>query len=69
MPSIDWLLHADHEVAPMCRSVTPAIQTCFAGLDMEEVEIKYQVGGGALAARKELVVWSGDQGAEPAGLC
>jgi hypothetical protein len=22
MPIIDWLLHADHEVAPMCRSVT-----------------------------------------------
>jgi DNA adenine methylase len=46
----------------------PDIRTCFAGLHMEGVEIGYQVGGGAPAARKELVVWSWDQGMEPAGL-
>lgn len=46
----------------------PDIRACFTGLHMEEVEIGYQVGGGAPAARKELVVWSWDQGAEPAGL-
>lgn len=46
----------------------PDIRSCFTGMHMEGVEIGYQVGGGAPAARKELVVWSWDQAAEPVGL-
>ena len=47
----------------------PAIRACFAGFHMESLDITYTVGGGARgAARRELVVWSWDQAAEPAGL-
>ena len=47
----------------------PAIRECFAGFHMESLDISYTVGGGANAAeRRELVVWSWDQAAEPAGL-
>ena len=36
---------------------------------MEELDISYTVGGGSKAVdRKELVIWSWDQAAEPAGL-
>ncbi|RZI99657.1 MAG: DNA adenine methylase [Rubrivivax sp.] len=47
----------------------PAIREVFAGFHMETVDIAYQVGGGARQVdRKELVIWSWDQEAEPAGL-
>jgi DNA adenine methylase len=47
----------------------PAIREVFAGLHMESLDITYTVGGGAKGAeRKELVIWSWDQAAEPAGL-
>ena len=47
----------------------PAIRECFAGFHMEALDISYTVGGGARAAdRKELVIWSWDQAADPAGL-
>lgn len=47
----------------------PDVRTCFAGLHMESLDISYTVGGGAKAAdRRELVIWSWDQAAEPAGL-
>lgn len=47
----------------------PAIRELFAGLHMESLDISYTVGGGAAAAaRKELIIWSWDQAAEPAGL-
>jgi len=47
----------------------PAIRECFAGLHMESLDISYQVGGGGRAVdRKELVIWSWDPVAEPAGL-
>jgi DNA adenine methylase len=47
----------------------PAIRECFTGFHMESLDISYSVGGGGnAAARKELVIWSWDQAAEPAGL-
>lgn len=47
----------------------PAIRECFAGFHMESLDINYTVGGGARSAdRRELVIWSWDQAAEPAGL-
>ncbi|WP_428419160.1 DNA adenine methylase [Methylibium sp.] len=47
----------------------PEIRACFAGLHMESLDISYHVGGGHHAAdRRELVIWSWDQAAEPAGL-
>ena len=47
----------------------PDIRACFAGLQMESLEIDYTVGGGGKAARRsELIVFSWDQAAEPAGL-
>lgn len=47
----------------------PDIRACFEGFHMESLDITYTVGGGAKAApRKELVIWSWDQAAEPAGL-
>ena len=48
----------------------PDIRAVFAGLHTEVLDISYLIGGGThgAAARKELVVWSWDQEAEPAGL-
>lgn len=47
----------------------PEIRRVFAGLHMETVGINYTVGGGGRAAeRTELIIWSWDQAAEPAGL-
>lgn len=47
----------------------PQIRECFAGFHMESVDITYHVGGGDVqAARRELVIWSWDQAADPAGL-
>jgi len=47
----------------------PAIRQAFAGFHTESLDISYTVGGGARTAeRKELVIWSWDQQAEPAGL-
>ncbi len=47
----------------------PDVRTCFAGLQMEEAPITYQVaGGGKGADRQELIVYSWDREAEPAGL-
>lgn len=47
----------------------PQIRECFAGLHTETLDISYTIGGMHRAAdRRELVVWSWDQAAEPAGL-
>lgn len=47
----------------------PDIRTCFAGLHMEAVPIVYQVaGGGKGVERTELLIFSWDVVAEPAGL-
>jgi DNA adenine methylase len=47
----------------------PDIRRAFDGFHMEQLDISYTVGGGAKAAeRKELVIWSWDQAAEPAQL-
>lgn len=47
----------------------PDIRRVFDGFHMESLDISYTVGGGdKAAARKELVIWSWDQAAEPAGL-
>lgn len=47
----------------------PDIRACFGQFHMESLEIDYQVGGGdRLAARRELLIWSWDVQAEPAGL-
>ncbi len=45
------------------------IQACFSAYDMEELRIDYTVGGGAnRVERGELVTYSWDRQAEPAGL-
>lgn len=47
----------------------PDIRRCFAGLHMETVPITYQVGGGHKGVeRTELLIFSWDVAAEPAGL-
>ena len=47
----------------------PEIRACFADFHTETLDIAYTVGGGSKATeRKELVIWSWDQDAEPAGL-
>jgi len=47
----------------------PDIRRVFAGFDVEVVDIAYIVGGGARPAqRQELIVYSWDRQAEPAGL-
>lgn len=47
----------------------PAIRECFAGFEMESLKLDYIVGGGAnRVERGELVIYSWDRQAEPAGL-
>ena len=47
----------------------PEIRACFAGFQMERLEIDYTVGGGGKAVtRGELIIYSWDRDAEPAGL-
>lgn len=47
----------------------PAIRECFAGFDMEALKLDDTVGGGAnRVERGELVIYSWDREAEPAGL-
>lgn len=47
----------------------PDIRRCFEGFDMEGLAIDYTVGGGAnRAERRELIIYSWDRQAEPAGL-
>lgn len=47
----------------------PDVRRCFGRYQMEELEIDYTVGGGAnRASRRELLIYSWDREAEPAGL-
>lgn len=47
----------------------PDIRRCFGRFQMEGLEIDYTVGGGAnRATRREVIIYSWDQAAEPAGL-
>lgn len=46
----------------------PQIRECFAGLHVEEVPIKYTVGGGQGVERMELLISSWDVAGEPVGL-
>lgn len=47
----------------------PDIRKCFAGFGMESLDIEYTVGGGGnRAPRQELIIYSWDREAEPAGL-
>lgn len=46
----------------------PDIRRVFAGFYMESLDITYTVGGGQGAARKELLIFSWDDAAEPVGL-
>jgi len=47
----------------------PDIRECFKGFQMDEVPITYTVGGGAKGAdRTELLIYSWDVAAQPAGL-
>ena len=47
----------------------PDIRRAFDGFHIETVDIKYTVGGGGReAARKEVIIFSWDDAAEPAGL-
>lgn len=47
----------------------PKIREIFAGFQLDEMSIDYTVGGGGKAARRrELLIYSWDRQAEPAGL-
>jgi len=46
----------------------PAIRECFAGFHIETTDIKYTVGGGKGSEAKEVLIFSWDIQAEPAGL-
>jgi DNA adenine methylase len=47
----------------------PDIRQCFHGFQMETLQLDYTVGGGAnRASRGELIIYSWDRDAEPAGL-
>ncbi|MBF9266227.1 DNA adenine methylase, partial [Acidovorax cattleyae] len=47
----------------------PAIRECFAGFEVEALTLDYTVGGAAnRVERGELVIYSWDRAAEPAGL-
>ncbi|AOX29212.1 DNA adenine methylase [Pseudomonas aeruginosa] len=46
----------------------PAIRECFAGCHIEATDIKYTVGGGKGSDAKEVLIFSWDIQAEPAGL-
>ncbi|WGS50865.1 DNA adenine methylase [Paraburkholderia sp. D15] len=47
----------------------PAIRSAFEGFHIETVDIKYTVGGGGREAlRKEVIIFSWDDAAQPAGL-
>jgi DNA adenine methylase len=47
----------------------PDVRSCFGRFQMESLEIDYTVGGGGnRAARRELIIYSWDREAEPAGL-
>ncbi len=47
----------------------PDVRRCFEGFQMETLQIDYTVGGGAKRApRSELIIYSWDRDAEPAGL-
>lgn len=44
------------------------IRRCFAGFEMESVDINYTVGGGQGVARREVIIYCWDGAAEPVGL-
>lgn len=46
----------------------PDIRRVFAGFHMETTDIKYTVGGGKGSEAKEVLIFSWDVQAEPAGL-
>ncbi len=46
----------------------PAIRECFADFNIETTDIKYTVGGGKGSEAKEVLIFSWDIQAEPAGL-
>ena len=46
----------------------PAIRSLFAGFHIESTDITYTVGGGGGAPRRELIIFSWDVRADPAGL-
>jgi len=46
----------------------PEIRRCFAGFEMESLDINYTVGGGAGVGRQEVIIYSWDRASEPAGL-
>lgn len=46
----------------------PDIRDCFAGFDLEQLDIAYTCGSGGPTPRKELVIYSWDRAGEPMGL-
>lgn len=59
---LDWAACID-------RYDRPAIRECFAGYDMEALQIDYTVGGGANRVEcGELAIYNWHREAEPAGL-
>ncbi|CAK0473302.1 DNA adenine methylase [Burkholderia pseudomallei] len=46
----------------------PEIRRVFAGFHIESVPIQYTIGGGKGVERRELIIFSWDDSAEPAGL-
>jgi DNA adenine methylase len=46
----------------------PDVRRAFDGFHIETVDIKYTVGGGREAVRKEVIIFSWDDARQPAGL-
>lgn len=46
----------------------PEVRRIFAGFEIETLDIKYTVGGGAGVGRREVIIYSWDRSAEPVGL-
>ncbi|ERW47957.1 hypothetical protein Q031_02759, partial [Pseudomonas aeruginosa BWHPSA018] len=46
----------------------PEIRECFASFHIESTDITYTVGGGQGSAAREVLIFSWDLSAEPAGL-
>ena len=57
MPIIGWLLYADHEVAPICRSVTPFGRE-EANLFFQVVAKRYERGSIVLTSNLPFAQWA-----------
>ncbi|KGV35687.1 N-6 adenine-specific DNA methylase 2 domain protein [Burkholderia pseudomallei MSHR4012] len=55
-------------IATVSLNDHPEIRRVFAGFHIESVPIQYTIGGGKGVERRELIIFSWDDAAQPAGL-